>query len=513
MGLTPKLKRKVSKAVERQKPPEPKPDIPHPAASGAHNYKKALIDDDLHPRLKQFFREADQMLNKNPQQKPAQPSKLAVNYKAHRYQQRVHNSKARFRTVFAGSRGGKTTLASFEVLQCSLANPEHLYWVVAPTYKLLRVIERDVMKLLRPIWKRVVSDHKKGDKTIIFKNGTILEFRSADDPDSLRAAGVNGIVVDEAAFIKTEAAQILRTRVSDKLGWILAISTPKGRNWVYRWFLRGKDPSFTNYQSFHWRSVDNPYFPNEEYENAKQELPADFVAQEFDAEVIDDVGCAFKNLDKIMLPQGKITSRGPFTLGTDLGKHIDYTVLTIMGIDGKVIDWTRINKASWVDHKKLIIKLAEKWNAVICMDITGVGDPIYDELLEVFPADRFVPVTFSTPMNRRLILSLQSAIEHIHIKIPSNNILLDELKLFEFIRLPSGNIRYGAPKGFHCDAVWSLALANWGRLHNPQVRAPVFVDIEPEAPSKSPGEAFFLNTQRKRKVWQGGGRVRKLFGA
>jgi len=48
------------------------------------------------------------------------------------------------------------------------------------------------------------------------------------------------------------------------------------------------------------------------------------------------------------------------------------------------------------------------------------------------------------------------------IRYPDIPELLNELQIYTAEQLPSGNIRYGAPEGYHDDCVTSLALASWG---------------------------------------------------
>jgi hypothetical protein len=51
----------------------------------------------------------------------------------------------------------------------------------------------------------------KTEKTFEFANGTLLEFKSADDPESLRGAGLDILWMDEAAFIRAGRVQCRAT--------------------------------------------------------------------------------------------------------------------------------------------------------------------------------------------------------------------------------------------------------------------------------------------------------------
>ena len=54
--------------------------------------------------------------------------------------------------------------------------------------------------------------------------------------------------------------------------------------------------------------------------------------------------------------------------------------------------------------------------------------------------------------------------------------LIDELEAFEYAVTDAGNVRTGAPSGFHDDTVIALALAMWHRRERcgGQVRSQIF---------------------------------------
>jgi len=269
-------------------------------------------------------------------------------------------------------------------------------------------------------------------------------------------------------MMKQEVAQIARTRVSDKLGSILATTTPKGKNWVFDWFMRGlsEDPRDSDWESFRWQSRDNPYFPDSEWEDARRDLPEDFFRQEYCAEFLDDVSSVFRGVKEILRdPAEKQTVSGPFYIGLDLARIRDYTVLHVMASTGESVDWFRCRSMDWADQKFEILKMAEIWDATIVLDATGgQGDIFYGELLKELGKRRVRGVTFTVETKRQLIQLLQTAIEQGQITIQSHDALLDELKWFQYSLTKTGRIHYSAPKGYHDDCVWALALANFGRV-------------------------------------------------
>ena len=165
-------------------------------------------------------------------------------------------------------------------------------------------------------------------------------FLSADNPDSIRGFGFRGLVVDEAASIPVDVWHyVLRPTISQTLGWAVLISTPKGRNWFYDMFTRGRDPAEKQYKSFRFPSNASPYFPQKEWEEAQRTLPEDVFRQEYMAEFMEDSAGVFRNIDACLIPktEPRMSTDGHgwerirnVVVGCDVAKHTDWTVLIAM---------------------------------------------------------------------------------------------------------------------------------------------------------------------------------------
>jgi hypothetical protein len=68
---------------------------------------------------------------------------------------------------------------------------------------------------------------------------------------------------------------------------------------------------------------------------------------------------------------------------------------------------------------------------------------------------------YTTSSKKQLIENLILLIEQQKISFPPIQELVDELEIFSFDITASGNIKYGAPRGFHDDCVNALGLACW----------------------------------------------------
>lgn len=197
---------------------------------------------------------------------------------------------------------------------------------------------------------------------------------------------------------------------------------------------------------------------------------------------------AFRNVDYIInksLPIEIPPIPGvSYTLGLDLAKSIDYTVITVLNNRTKQqVYWERMeneNRSSWNYQKQKAFAVSKKYNnALIVPDASGVGDPIVEDLVRMganvyhqqkTDSDIVTPgVKFTSVNKENLIEKLKVAIETRLIEIPYIKQQYDEIVDYRAILMPSGNTRYSCPDELdaqgnkkHDDCVISLALALWG---------------------------------------------------
>jgi hypothetical protein len=126
-----------------------------------------------------------------------------------------------------------------------------------------------------------------------------IELKGADNEDSLRGSGLDGVVVDEVASIQnfdTTWHEVLRPALTDRKGWGMFISTPKGYNHFYS--LWKKEDQDADYKSFQFTSYDNPHLIASEIDKAKEELTEDTFAQEYLADFRKHTGLVYKEFER-----------------------------------------------------------------------------------------------------------------------------------------------------------------------------------------------------------------------
>lgn len=359
----------------------------------------------------------------------------------------------------AGRRGGKTLAAAQEAVRLALTIPGGIGWIVAPTYPISRVAWRQFLKAMP---KQLIKSHNKAERIIELVNGHIIECRSAHKPEDLVGEGLDWLWIDEAARVKREAwEESLRPTLSDKKGRAFFTTTPRGRNWVWELYCLGQDRLQPEYENFHFPTSGNPYIDPTEIELARKTLPEMVFRQEYLAEFLDDVNQVFRYVRRQAI--GAFEEPQPscsYVMGADLAKHVDFTVLTVLRVDtDSVVAWDRFNEIDWSLQKQRIVALAQKYRAMVLLDSTGVGDPVFDDLKR--SGIRVEGYRFTNETKTQLVEYLAMAIEQGKVTYPGIPELINELESFEYEITRAGNVKYGAPEGQHDDCVMSLALAVW----------------------------------------------------
>jgi len=211
----------------------------------------------------------------------------------HDGQYQVAQDKHRFRIICAGRRWGKSTLAQLITLRWAVDKPG-IYWIVSPTYKQAKMIHwREMKKLIPAKW---IAKTNETELSFILKNGSIIELKGAENPDTLRGTKLKGLVIDEIASIRNWDwlwAEVLRATLTDYEAPAIFISTPKGYNHFYELFQLGQKKD-KQYKSWRFTSYENPYIPAKEINQAKQELTEDTFAQEYLADFRKFTGLVYK---------------------------------------------------------------------------------------------------------------------------------------------------------------------------------------------------------------------------
>ncbi len=159
-----------------------------------------------------------------------------------------------------------------------LSNKDVFY--IAPTFNMAK----DIMwRLLRQLGHQVIASTVENQGVLRLVNGRHIYIRGSDKPDSLRGVGLSNVVLDEYATMKPETwEEITRPTLADVKGSALFIGTPSGKNHFYELFLDAQTQP-DEWDTFEFRSMDNPFLAPEEIEAAKNSMSRQAFRQEFEA--------------------------------------------------------------------------------------------------------------------------------------------------------------------------------------------------------------------------------------
>lgn len=385
----------------------------------------------------------------------------------HEGQRPVMDCQKRFMLMCAGRRFGKTKIAAALALRKARKERQMIWWV-APTY---RIVKRGYTEVLRQLPENTLSRpappetaFDSGRAVILhFKNGSRMEFYSAERPEGMLGEGVDFAVLDEAALMPEHIwQQVVRPTLADRQGGALFISTPRGKNWFYRMYLSGQDELQEDYASWRFPSHTNPYIPQEEWEEMEQSMPRGLYEQEILADFISNSSAVFNPPDTAYRPIQE--PKGHVVLGVDLAKHNDFTVFAGINSGNRQPCYhERFNQKSWpVVRQRLhlavdeILQTAE--SITVMLDSTGIGDVVYDDLaLEGLDV---VPIKFTPQWKQMAVMLLAADLERGHAFLHEDQ--RNEFEGYTYtISEATGRFKYEAGSG-HDDEVSAMLLAHWG---------------------------------------------------
>lgn len=142
-----------------------------------------------------------------------------------------HNRVQRWACLTTHRRAGKTVALAndliYGALQCPLRKPQLAY--IGPTFTQAKRIAWQYLKdYAEPYLARAPQE---SELKLTLKNEGTIHVLGADNADALRGMYLDGTVNDEYAFWRPSVfSQVIRPALSDRSGWSVFASTPRGKN-------------------------------------------------------------------------------------------------------------------------------------------------------------------------------------------------------------------------------------------------------------------------------------------
>ena len=206
-------------------------------------------------------------------------------------QSEIFLSSARFKSVVAGRRFGKTYLSTIELIKAATTGKNKNCWYIAPTYGAAKEIAWDM--LIQNIPEEYIVKTNETGLTIKLINGSVISLKGAERSAVLRGRSLNHCILDEFSEMRPEVwHEVIRPSLSDREGSALFIGTPKGRNHFYDLWARGVDGA-DNWQSFQYTTLQGGNVSASEIEQARSDLDERTFEQEYEAAFITYAGIIY----------------------------------------------------------------------------------------------------------------------------------------------------------------------------------------------------------------------------
>ena len=381
----------------------------------------------------------------------------------------VHDDSPFISCLVAGRQTGKTFFMQNDCVMRALNNPKHRMFWVSPIQDQANKVMKDIEGMFsshQDLWAKIIKRYDRKANEMYFYNGSFIKFRSADSGDNLRGATLDYIYLDEAAYMKLDFInEVLLPMVTRTGGKVSAASTFNGPNWFYDWYKEGQQEE--NWEQI--KSIKRTYLDLNDDNVAKTVLgiKKSMTKAQFDQEFLCkpvSANALFSNVEDAVVD--KLDTRCERTyIGMDIGVAQDYTVLTAMSDDYRVIDIDRFNyKEEGMDYEEFKERIKSFYlkhdrNLAAAYFEVNNNDLLFDDLTDDDRLYKLIPFTTSAQSKPEIIRNLIKLFEDKVIKIPKNTDLIKELYDFKSKRNAiTGNLQFSNTDGKHDDMVMSLAI-------------------------------------------------------
>ena len=287
---------------------------------------------------------------------------VTIPYKPRPLQRAIHERLKRFNLLVIHRRAGKTVLAINQlikwVMTCPHDRPRGAY--IAPLYRQAKSIAWDYLQhYCRPI---PGAEFNQAELRVDLPGGARIQLFGADNPDSLRGLYFDGVVIDEVAQISPSLfPEIIRPAIADRMGAVLFLGTPKGRNYFHDLYMdvRNNEDWLVEVH----RASETGIIDPDELAAARASMSEDLYQQEFECSWSAAIkGTYYGDLINKAREEGRICripieSKVPVHTFWDLGRN-DSTSIWFMqqvGLERRFIDYYETN-GEGLDHFARVLK-------------------------------------------------------------------------------------------------------------------------------------------------------------
>lgn len=210
----------------------------------------------------------------------------------------INDPLHRFVVGCLSRRTGKTFSANHIAFLKAL-EPGTQILIISPNYSLSNISWSEQQKLIQKHGIGVEKMNAK-DKEIILENGSLIKLGSVSQANSCVGRSYDLILFDEAALDPkgVDAFNIqLRPTLDKDNSKAIFISTPRGTNYFYDFYMRGYNDKYPFWASIHSTWRDNPRTSEADIEEAKMSMSSAEFRQEYEADFTTFEGQIYEGFD------------------------------------------------------------------------------------------------------------------------------------------------------------------------------------------------------------------------
>lgn len=302
--------------------------------------------------------------------------------------------RKRFAVIVAHRRFGKTVLALNHMLKQALLldRPLGRFAFIAPQLKQAKEATWAYLKHFTSVIPgRQVNESELSIFLPSNGGGSKIRIFGADNPDSLRGAYYDGVVLDEVAQMKPEVWQeVVRPMLTDRKGWALFIGTPKGVNLfseLYYKALQKQSEGHPDWAAMSWPVDKTTALSPKDVEDLRQELSENAFRQEMLCDFTASSDYTLISLDEVQTAidralDEEAVMRWPLVLGVDVARFGDDATVFFRRRGRRAYEPLILRGLSNVDvAQRLVAFIAEHKPRLVNIDQgqgTGVIDMVRD---------------------------------------------------------------------------------------------------------------------------------------
>lgn len=220
--------------------------------------------------------------------------------KKHLKQIEVRKNLARFNTLLAGRRGGKTQFIVEDILENVPIMPakSDIFYIGPTNQHAVELVWDKLAERMTEMRWRVWPKISK--QAFEFSEGRKLFIIGAEKISRIRGHKVFRLYMDEIAYFNTSLETVwkaARPALADLKGGCIAATTPNGKGTnAYDFYLWTKQQK--EWRAHHWHTLDNPFIDQDEIEAAKESMDEKAFNQEYMATWESYEGLCYYNFDE-----------------------------------------------------------------------------------------------------------------------------------------------------------------------------------------------------------------------